>query len=207
MMKCKFRCIHFMLELFKMENNSANIENCSCDEPDLIENDFYEASSSKDKRSKINLFGLCRDKTLPFSSKRSKKSITSATSSSKTIAKKSPKWGIKFNCTKKETKTAFNSGNQNCCRCTCYKHTNENEAVPGQSTSNFVEDHERLPDQDASTSKSNYNGNEMDIGEHNMNQIEENGNAKSIYSVVSNSLQMNNVSNLIVTPPFSNVHW
>lgn len=190
-----------------MDNSAGNIENCSCDEPEIIENDFSEASSSKDKRSKINLFGLCRDKSLPFSSKRNKKSITaSGSNSSKTISKKSPKWGIKFNCTKKETKTAFNSGNQNCCRCTCYKHTNENEVVSGQSTSDFIEDHERLSNH-ASTSKSNCNGNEMDIGEHNFNQHEENANSRGLYSVVPNSLQMNNISNLIVTPPFSNVHW
>lgn len=190
-----------------MDNNSGNIENCSCDEPEVVENEFYDASSSKDKRSKINLFGLCRDKSMAFSSKRNKKSpIASGSSNSKTIAKKSPKWGIKFNCTKKETKTAFNSGNQNCCRCTCYKHTNENEAFSGQSTSDSIEDHERLTDE-PSTSKSMCSVNEMDTGEPNIIQQEENANYRSLYSNVPNSLQMNNISNLIVTPPFSNVHW
>lgn len=212
MMKCKFRCIHFMLEFFKMENSAANFENCSCDEPEIVESDFCEVSFPKDKKSKINLFGLCRDKSLPFSSKRNKKSMIATTSSTnKTISKKSPKWGIKFNCTKKETKTALNSGNQNCCRCTCYKHTNENEALPVQSTSDFSEDQEPISDHhqvcSASTSNSTCNGNDMEVGEQSPNQLEDNGNARGLYSVVPSSLQMNNVSNLIVTPPFSNVHW
>lgn len=206
MMKCKFHCGHFKLDkLFKMDSRPRNGEKCSCDEPDLVEIDFCEASSSKDKRSKMNLFGLCRDKSLPFSSKRNKKSVSvSASSTSKNIVKKSPKWGIKFNCTKKETKTAFNPGNQNnCCRCTCYKHKTDIETLPGQSTSEFVENHEQLTEE-ASTSKNNYNGNEMDVAEYNTNSMEESANATSVYSVLSNPAQSNN---LIVTAPFSNMHW
>lgn len=196
-----------MLEFFKMENSSGNIDNCSCDEPEIIENDFCEMSYSKDKRSKINFFGLCRDKSLPFSSKRNKKTISGASSSTnKTIAKKSTKWGIKFYCTKKETITAFNSGNQNCCRCTCSKHTIDNRALSGQSTSDFSQDHDQVSEQ-TSPSISNCNGNEMDVGEQNLNQLEDNGNARSLYSIAPSSLQINNISNLIVTPPFSNVHW
>lgn len=207
MKKCKFSCVHCMLDkLFKMDN-SGNDGKCSCEKPEVAKNDFYEASSSKDKRSKINLFGLCRDKSVALTSKRNKKIITSsASSSSKSIVKKSPKWGIKFNCIKKETKTAFNPANQNCCRCTCYKHTSEIEAVSGQTTSDFADDHELISDQ-ASTSKSNSNTNEMDVVEHSSNHLEESGNARSVYSVVPTSFQTNNVPSLIVTAPFSNMHW
>lgn len=206
MLKCKFRCLHFMIDkLFKMDNSFGNVEKCSCDESDLVENYFCEASSSKDKRSKINLFGLCRDKPLPFSTKRNKKSVaSSASSNNKSIVKKSPKWGIKFNCTKKDSKTAFNSANQNCCRCTCYKHKND-EALPGQSNTEFTSDNERLSDQ-ASTSKSS-NENEMEVGENNLNHLDESCNTRGVYSVVPSSLQVNNVPNLIVTSPFNNIHW
>lgn len=185
--------------------NTGNFDKCSCDDPEIEETEFCDVTFSKDKRSKINIFGLCRDKSLPFTAKRNKKSNASTSSSSKNITKKSPKWGIKFNCTKKENKTAFNSGNQNCCRCTCYKHTNENELPLAPSSSEFTEEHERLTGQ-ASSSNNTYNDNEMDVVDHSLNH-EETSSARNLYSVVQNSLQVNSIPNLIVTAPLSNLQW
>ncbi|KAJ8947586.1 hypothetical protein NQ318_010098 [Aromia moschata] len=115
---------------------SAGAERCSCERSELVESDSSVAespTSSKDKKSKMSLFNLRRGRPLHFTSKRNKKPAQPSSSSSSSpaagpaAAKKSPKWrGIKFNCTKKEPKVAFNQENQNCCRCTCSRRANEN---------------------------------------------------------------------------------
>lgn len=43
--------------------------------------------------------------------------------------KKFPKWGIKFNCAKREQKELVNAENPNCCRCTCYKRKEDAEGA------------------------------------------------------------------------------
>lgn len=125
-------------------SSSSSIEKCACDEAESTQDsdssNSGESPAAKEKKSKISLtslgFNLRRGRSSHFSSKRTKKdqnSPTNETSSSSgltlnTAIKKFPKWGIKFNCAKREPKSLMNQENQNCCRCTCYKRKDEAEA-------------------------------------------------------------------------------
>lgn len=128
-------------------NSSSSLEKCACDEAESTQDsdssNNAESPAAKEKKSKISLtslgFNLRRGRSSHFSSKRTKKdqnSPTNETSSSSsssgltlnTAIKKFPKWGIKFNCAKREPKSLMNHENQNCCRCTCYKRKDEEEA-------------------------------------------------------------------------------
>lgn len=110
-------------------------EKCSCDKTDTsLESDSSNSESpqiSKEKRSKIGLFNLRRNRALHFNSKRSKKSSQAQCSSSSPNSigfnpvKKSPKWSIKFNCTgRKESKIA-SQDTRTCCKCSCFKSLDE----------------------------------------------------------------------------------
>lgn len=119
-------------------SSNSSIEKCTCDksEPSQESDSSTSENSSapKDKRMKISLtalgLNLRRNR-----SKRSKKPsgntpTTSATSTCKEIAKKSLKWGgIKFSCAKKEPKVAFVDDISNCCKCMCYRRSEEQGIV------------------------------------------------------------------------------
>lgn len=175
-----------------MEDNpgSSNVDNCSCEEP----------SNSKEKRNKISLFGLCRDK-----SRRNKKINTNSSSSiNKSSMRKSPKWAIKFNCTKKVSKNTF-QGNPNCCRCTCYQHMNETTAaVTSHSVMDIVDQNEQSISE---ISGSLPNVCESSNAESRRNEpvIEEN--PQGIRGIYSISPATSSVPPLIITTPLSNFHW
>lgn len=80
-------------------------------------------------------FNLRRGRSLSFTGKKNKKSPTSdettsslsGTSSSVGVIGKSPKWPLKFNCSKKDLKATLPTQDEkNCCKCTCYKKKDEN---------------------------------------------------------------------------------
>lgn len=123
-------------------NSSSSIEKCVCDETEASqESDLNAADSppSKDKKPKLSLsslgLNLRRGRSLHFS-KRTKKnqdsvstsetpSSSNSSNSLNSAIKKLPKWGLKFNCAKKVSKSLLNAANQNCCKCTCYKKKDE----------------------------------------------------------------------------------
>lgn len=125
-------------------NSNSSIEKCVCDE---TESDASASDSpqSKDKKpAKLSLsslgLNLRRGRSLHFArrTKKNQEPTTSEAPSSSSVAvlnsaiKKFPKWGLKFNCAKKVTKSFLNAANQNCCKCTCYKKTEEGGAVGGE---------------------------------------------------------------------------
>ncbi|CAH1112880.1 unnamed protein product [Psylliodes chrysocephalus] len=125
-MKCKLHGLFHLLTngIFQNMDNNA----CTCDEQqkDAVEagpSTSQEPPKDTSKKSRLNFFNICRDKSLPFTSKREKKS----TSSFKTaITRKPAKWGgIRFGSSKKDFKVSSTQDIQNCCRCTCYHRTNE----------------------------------------------------------------------------------
>ncbi|XP_068892301.1 suppressor of cytokine signaling 5-like isoform X2 [Tenebrio molitor] len=120
-------------------SSNSSIEKCSCDKSEPSqESDSSNSESSaapKDKKIKISLTSLGLNLRRGRSKRNKKAHQTTPSSSfgastSKEITKKSPKWGIKFNYTKKEPKVAFAEENTNCCKCTCYRRTEEHEAGP-----------------------------------------------------------------------------
>lgn len=130
-----------MKERFIMDSNQ---EKCNCEKneyvPESDESTSDSPSPSKEKR-KISLtslgFNLKRGHSLHFKSKRNKISNESssnsigATSNGSTNTKKSPKWGLRFNCIKKEPKVVAAAEPQNCCKCTCYRRTEEHHLGAG----------------------------------------------------------------------------
>lgn len=123
-----------------MDNNS---EKCTCDKSDNTQESDSSSSdaSPNTKKNKISLqslgLHLRRGRSLHFRSKRSKKndesSSSSSTNSSPTSSsslKKSPIWGLKFNCSKREPKVS-SVENQNCCKCTCYRRIDEHHLGAG----------------------------------------------------------------------------
>ncbi|XP_044270078.1 suppressor of cytokine signaling 5 [Tribolium madens] len=166
-------------------SSSSSIEKCNCDksEPSQESDSSNSECSPKDKKIKISLTSLGLN-LRRGRSKRNKKSnqITPSTSSgagtSKEITKKSPKWGIKFNCAKKEPKVAFVEESTNCCKCTCYRRTEEHEAGPG--TVFASEDNER-------TNEIVDQSNEEENREEVQNENEEGEGVKGIYGISRNS--------------------
>lgn len=197
----------FLSGIFTRMNGDR--EKCSCEKSELVESDSSnsESAHSKEKRSKISLFGLRRARPLHFASKRSKKTPMSAGTSGSSI-KKSPKWGIKFNCTKREPKVAFNEENQNCCRCTCYRRTNEssgsNEAVP-------AEDDGKTPAEASVSGSSNvdveYNDNRPQVAALEQIPTVEIEQIDGIRGIYSTAPVANAISNIIISAPFLDMQW
>lgn len=121
--------------------STLSLENCKCsEEPAKVEcehldscNHTPETKSKKSSSLSSLAQNLRRGPSLNFANKRLRKSgrqskdlATSPSSSSK----KSPKWVMKFNCTKKERKCTEEAKNK-CCVCTCYKRTEEHHLGAG----------------------------------------------------------------------------
>lgn len=118
-------------------------EKCPCEKNEHIQESdesVSDSSPSKEKR-KISLtslgFNLKRGHSLHFKSKKNKvcnestSSSSTSTSPNNNNSKKSPKWGLKFNCIKKEPKVVATTEPQNCCKCTCYRRTEEHHLGAG----------------------------------------------------------------------------
>lgn len=202
----------------KMNNsNTSNGDRCSCDKSELVESDSSNSesqASSKDKKSKISLFNLRRARPLHFTSKRNKKSapLSTSPSTSTNSIKKSPKWSIKFNCTKKEPKVAFNQENQNCCRCTCYRRTNDH--FSGTNTVATNDTSEKTPTE-ASVSSSSSNVDVRECSESPAAQagpsdqipnieIEQTDGIRGIYSTAPAT---SSIPNIIISAPFLDMQW
>ncbi|KAJ8910835.1 hypothetical protein NQ315_015570 [Exocentrus adspersus] len=199
----------------KMNTNTgdppSNEEKCSCDKSELVESDSSNSESplsSKDKKSKISLFSLRRARPLHFASKRSKKS-PQPSSSTNTSIKKSPKWSIKFNCTKKEPKVAFNQENQNCCRCTCYRRTNDTSSNTNLASNDVGE----KASPDSSSTCSGSSNVDADSGENRAQagsdqspdvEIEQADGIRGIYSTAPAT---SSIPNIIITAPFLDMQW
>ncbi|GLV32059.1 Suppressor of cytokine signaling at 36E [Carabus blaptoides fortunei] len=129
-----------------MSNSDASCvsspDNCKCSDTSITEPDSSESchGASNHKNKKTNsLTSLAqnfrRGRSLNFTNKRttrksgrqSKDTITSPGTSSK----KSGKWVMKFNCTKKERKCTEDTRNMKCCVCTCYRRTDEHHLGAG----------------------------------------------------------------------------
>lgn len=118
-------------------------EKCPCEKSEHVQESdesVSDTSPSKEKR-KISLtslgFNLKRGHSLHFKSKRNRtcnestSSSSTSTSPNSSNTKKSPKWGLKFNCIKKEPKVVATIEPQNCCKCTCYRRTEEHHLGAG----------------------------------------------------------------------------
>lgn len=130
----------------------SNYEKCLCEKTDQVQESdesVSDSSSPSKEKKKISLtslgFNLKRGHSLHFKTKRNKVSSESSSSSSSTSpsntssSKKSPKWGLGFNCIKKEPKVVASVESQNCCKCTCYRRTEEHHLGAGvvfESTGN-----------------------------------------------------------------------
>lgn len=124
-------------------NSNSSIEKCSCDETES-DTSANDSPQSKDKKStKLSLsslgLNLRRGRSMHFArrTKKTQEPSTSETPSSSVAVlnsaiKKFPKWGLKLNCVKKVSKSFLNATNQNCCKCTCYKKTDEGDVACGQ---------------------------------------------------------------------------
>ncbi|CAH0558652.1 unnamed protein product [Brassicogethes aeneus] len=116
-------------------SSNLNIEKCSCNnkKDQIVKNNIHGLNTKNEKansNSKINFFNFNKGR---FSTRKDKKHSTPTPSTSKKSFKKSPKWKIKINCTKKEPKIAYNQENQSSFTCICYRRTNEmtnNEICP-----------------------------------------------------------------------------
>lgn len=123
----------------------SNNDKCTCDKSENAQESDSSNSdtspSTKDKKNKISLqsisLHLRRGRSLHFRPKRSKKcgestSCSTSTSPNSSInLKKAPMWGLRFNCSKKEPKIVSSVDNQNCCKCTCYRRTEEHHLGAG----------------------------------------------------------------------------
>lgn len=198
-------------------NNVSNGDRCSCDKSELVESDSSKSKSpmsSKDKKNKISLFNLRRARSLHFTSKRNKKTPQSSTSPSTSTnsIEKTPKWSIKFNCTKKEPKVAFNQENQNCCRCTCYRRTNDHFSGTNTVVTSEVSE-KTSTGASVSSSSSNvavrgYNesraGQEEALDPISNIDIEQADGIRGIYSTAPAT---SSIPNIIISAPFLDMQW
>ncbi|KAL3284533.1 hypothetical protein HHI36_018691 [Cryptolaemus montrouzieri] len=136
--------------------SESSIDKCSCDRgdksPESDSSNSESPSGFKLKKSRISLpslgFNLRRGRSLNFTAKKNRKSpsdeengaaISNGGSSSGAM-KKSPKWAIKFNNTKKESKITLPTQEEsNCCKCTCYKRKDENILEEPNATASSVD--------------------------------------------------------------------
>lgn len=120
-------------------NSNSSIERCACDEIESSDTSRSESPHNKDKKTRLSLsslgLNLRRGRSLHFT-RRSKKNqdlnnVETPSSSSSSVAvlnsaiRKLPKWGLKFNCAKKVSKSFLSAANDHCCKCTCYKKKDE----------------------------------------------------------------------------------
>lgn len=119
---------------------NSNCERCFCDETEISQESDTSSNNdspqTKDKKTKLSLsslgLNLRRGRSLHFTKrgKKIQKTTPETPSSSSNVAvlnsaiRKLPKWGLKFNCAKKVSKTFLN---EHCCKCTCYKKKDEVE--------------------------------------------------------------------------------
>lgn len=119
-------------------SSSSSAEKCTCEGVDPSKDREPKSNEShsspttpKDRKPKISFtslgLNLRRGRSLNFT-KRSKKNsnpqtVPSANNTTNSNNKKSSKWVMKLNCSKKETKS--NESTQSCCQCTCYRRTGE----------------------------------------------------------------------------------
>ncbi|XP_057659378.1 suppressor of cytokine signaling 5 isoform X1 [Diorhabda carinulata] len=202
-MKCKFYgFLHNITNgLFQMMDNSS----CMCDDRETVEAgpSTSQISVPKDntKKSRINFFNICRDRPLPFTSKREKKPTSSNRSS--TSMKKSPKWGIKF-----RFKRTTTQENQNCCQCTCYRnYSNENNNVPAGSneSTNERESQSSLKSSESSISISDNNVTREEEQEASGTAaVTEVNGVKGIYGTAPAT---SSIPNIIISSPFMDMQW
>ncbi|KAB0792315.1 hypothetical protein PPYR_14274 [Photinus pyralis] len=107
---------------------SSSNDKCTCEDEKSKSTPLdHNELAPKERKSKISFtsFGLNlrRGRSLNLTGKRSKKS---SPLSAPPGGKKSSKWVMKLNCSKKESK-----GNETpaCCQCTCYRRTSEHHAA------------------------------------------------------------------------------
>ncbi|KAG5874641.1 Suppressor of cytokine signaling 4, partial [Gonioctena quinquepunctata] len=213
-MKCKLHeFLHFVTNgVFRNMADSAPSNACICEEPQSVEAGPSSAQESqapvqttKEKRSRLNLFGLCRDKPLSFAVKRSKKPPQSSTCMSTNVAlmKKSPKWGIRLSC-RKEPKTSYAQENQNCCRCTCYKRTSaESSACNTMSGENRIRE-DRVTaflGSEENLAEGREIGGQEDISRGTVSEV--NG-VRGIYGTAPAT---SSVPNIIISAPFLDMQW
>ncbi|GJQ79661.1 hypothetical protein Trydic_g5816 [Trypoxylus dichotomus] len=90
-------------------------------------------SSDSDSTSASNANSQTNSPSSSSSSSPSSNGGIGASNSSSGSSKKSTKWPLKFYCGRKEQRTVSpvrqESQNQSCCKCTCYKRTEEHQAV------------------------------------------------------------------------------
>lgn len=121
---------------------SSSHDKCSCEKTEAAQesdgsvSDSHSPLKEKKKLSLYNLgLNLRRGRSLHFKSKRTKSNESTSNASNanpnnSSNLKKSPKWGLKFNCIKKESKADSTSERENCCKCTIYRQVDEQNTEP-----------------------------------------------------------------------------
>nr|XP_023024843.1 suppressor of cytokine signaling 5 [Leptinotarsa decemlineata]XP_023024844.1 suppressor of cytokine signaling 5 [Leptinotarsa decemlineata]XP_023024845.1 suppressor of cytokine signaling 5 [Leptinotarsa decemlineata]XP_023024846.1 suppressor of cytokine signaling 5 [Leptinotarsa decemlineata] len=220
-MKCKLHeFFRFITNgLFQNMANPDSPNACICEDPQNVEPSEACSSSSqspqapapsKEKKSRLSLFSLCRDKPLSFSTKRTKKAVQSqpCSSSNGEQMKKSPKWAIRLSC-RKEPKQSYPQENQSCCRCTCYKRTAES------SSSQLMTDGASQEDGAAASPLSKV-GSESNLAEGSGEDSRESRREDSarvvsevngVRGIYGTAPATSSIPNIIVSAPFLDMQW
>ncbi|KAF5297353.1 hypothetical protein FQR65_LT01283 [Abscondita terminalis] len=175
---------------------NTNNDKCTCEGSDSPKQNatIDEETTSKERKSKISLtsfaLNLRRGRSLNLTGKRSKKNSQLAGASS---SKKSPKWVMKLNCSKKEPKgeTVTNT----CCQCTCYRRTGEHHLAPVVLTNDVVE---ARPSESSSSAEPVA---PPPVNEQPQPRVEE------INEALNRGVYSNNSGNIILSAPFVDIQW
>lgn len=120
-----------------MESN----DKCICESMQENNSSSEISPNTKEKKNKISFqsfaLNLRRGRSLHFRYKRAKKNEdntargeTDTSPGTSRASKKGPLWNLKFNNGKRGLKVASNEA-QNCCKCTCYRRTEEHHLGAG----------------------------------------------------------------------------
>lgn len=195
-------------------SNSLTNETCTCETTDSHKEKetkpINESSSStatiKERKPKISLtsfgFNLRRGRSLNFSNKRSKKNSQApvGTNVSALSNKKSSKWVMKLNCSKKDSK---NEG-QSCCQCTCYRRTGEHHLGAGVVFSNDEVQQERsVP----STSIAHAASTSTEAVVHDHPQSNAAAAITQQTDSINRGVYSNSSGNIILSAPLIDIHW
>lgn len=175
---------------------SSTNDKCTCEVSDddkskkIVDDN---ESVPKERKSKISFtsFGLNlrRGRSLNLTGKRSKKNLP-LNGCTPSNGKKSSKWVMKLNCSKKETK---GNETQTCCQCTCYRRTSEHHLDASIANT-------QASDEGASTSASNT------VATAPLPAVVE-PQPEEANEVLNRGVYSNSSGNIILSAPFVDIHW
>ncbi|KAK4873419.1 hypothetical protein RN001_015448 [Aquatica leii] len=175
---------------------NSNNDKCTCEGSDQPKENIAidEESTSKERKSKISLtsfaFSLRRGRSLNLTGKRSKKNTQTTTCPN--TSKKSPKWVMKLNCSKKEPKG--NETTNSCCQCTCYRRTGEHHLPPPVVVTDTV------------STQSNESSSSAPVAPAPVNEQPQ-ARVEEINEALNRGVYSNSSGNIILSAPFVDIQW